>query len=261
MKNIELVHFVEWKKLPDEEFEKTLSDLDSWGVSSLVAHPCWGVKDEQTPGYFDRCAAALKKYGFRTPACHADWGRENDISPEDPAALENILPRHKAFLEKLARLDVKSYTMHISIKESGADSWKTIGKALEYLLPAARRCNIALALENGNENCAAHQCLADFVASWNDPFLGVCFDTGHAHCYGDREWKRSLDILAPHIVTCHLHDNYGSFDDHNPPGEGNINWTEMSAALKSLPRLLHAETESGNWGKDSWKRFYEMWNS
>ena len=261
MKNIELVHFIEWKKLSDEMIEPTMADAASWGVDSLVAHPYWGMREESTPGFFDNCTALLKKYGFKTPACHAYWGKDNDISPADPAALETILPRHAAFLEKLSTIGVRTYTMHIAMESDGSTPWKTIEKALTSLLPAAEKSGIILALENGHENCATQQQLADFVDSFAHPFLGVCFDTGHAHCYGDREWKRTLDTLAPHIVTCHLHDNFGTFDDHNPPGEGNINWAEMSAALKGLPRLLHAETESGNWGKESWEKFCEMWNS
>ena len=259
MNNIELVHFVEWKKIPDEACEKTMNDLVSWGVTRIVAHPCWGMKDEAAPGFLDNCRALLKKYALETPACHAYWGAANDISPEEESALEELLPRHKSFLEKLSALDVKTYTMHIAMKQDGSTRWNTIEKALEYLLPEAQKNKIILALENGSENCAAQKELAAFVTSFANPFLGVCYDTGHAHCYGDREWKRTLDILAPHIVTCHLHDNSGTFDDHNPPGGGTINWAEMSAALKALPRLLHAETESGDWSQDSWNKFRDMW--
>ena len=259
MKEIPLVHFVEWKKLAPESYEETMKDLRSWGVTSLVAHPCWGANDESSPGSFDRCAELLKKYNFSTPACHAYWGKSNDISPADPAELDSICPRHALFLEKLSSIGVKTYTMHIAMESDGSTPWKTIEKALNTLLPAAERSGIILALENGHEDCATQQQLAGFVNSFAHPFLGVCFDTGHAHCYGDRVWKRSLDILAPHIVTCHLHDNCGTFDDHNPPGEGTINWEEISAALKQLPRLIHAETESGNWQQESWNSFHKMW--
>ena len=261
MKNIELVHFIEWKKIPDEKFEETLRSAVSWGAAALVAHPCWGMKDETNPSYMENCAALFKKYGITTPACHAYWGKGNDISPENPAELAEILPRHIRFFRKLNALQVKTCTMHIGMESDGSTPWKTIEKAVETLLPEAEKNKIILALENGHENCAEQEKLAAFVRSFDHPCLGVCFDTGHAHCYGDRVWQKSLEILAPHIVTCHLHDNYGTFDDHNPPGEGNINWQEMRAALKSLPRLLHAETESGNWGEESWKKFCDMWNA
>ena len=34
----ELVHFVEWKKIPEETVESVLADLQSWGVKNIVAH-------------------------------------------------------------------------------------------------------------------------------------------------------------------------------------------------------------------------------
>lgn len=257
MKALELIHFVEWKKVTDENFEETLADVASWGVKNLVAHPLWGMKEEENPGAWEKIITSLRKFNFAASACHAYWGPGKDISPEDPETLKEIVPAHIRFFEKLAMIDVKTYTMHIAMKKG--DRWGTIRKALEELLPAARKNNIILALENGDEPGSSHRELSEFIKSFNDPFLGVCFDTGHANCYGDREWKSTVDILGEHIVTCHLHDNYGTFDDHNPPGEGNLNWAEMCAALKSLPRICHAETESGNWSRESWERFAEVW--
>lgn len=259
--SIELVHFVEWKKIPDSDFEKTLDEVKSWGVRSIVAHPCWGLRNEEKPGYWDPVWAAIRRSGLKTPACHAYWGPVNDICQPEPAELKRVVELHRRFLEKLGEFGVKTYTMHIGTENfDGKTLWKEIRQAVESLLPTARKCGIILALENGNEHLSTQQELADFVASFADPFVGVCFDTGHAHCYGDRDWKRSMAILAPHIVTCHMHDNFGTFDDHNPPGEGNLNWQELTAALKALPRLCHAETESGNWSEESWNRFRKVWN-
>lgn len=68
---MKLVHFVEWKKVPDEAFETTLKELASWGVSDLVAHPVWGLRDEETPGYLEKTARAVKSHGMNLPACHA----------------------------------------------------------------------------------------------------------------------------------------------------------------------------------------------
>ena len=150
--------------------------------------------------------------------------------------------------------------MHIGMEDHGKTPWDCIRRAVDRLLPVAEECRIALALENGHENLETQRELADFAATYSHPFLGICFDTGHAHCYGDRDWKKSLEILGENIVTCHMHDNYGTFDDHNPPGAGTLNWQELCDSRKRLPRLLHAETESGDWGEESWKQFCKVWN-
>ena len=253
---MKLVHFVEWKKVPDEAFETTLKELASWGVSDLVAHPVWGLRDEETPGYLEKTARAVKSHGMNLPACHAYWGPQFDISNPDREALKKIVEKHAAFLRKLAPWGIRSYTLHITW-----DQWESVAFAVEKLLPAAAECGIALALENGTDDHAARMKLIQLIHKFSHPMLGICFDTGHANCYGERDWQGSWLDLGAEAVTCHMHDNYGTFDDHNPPGKGNLDWTKLVSELKKAPRMLHAETESGDWSRASWEKFREKWNS
>ena len=46
-----IVHFVEWKKVADEDLAKTLQDVRSWGVTDIVAHPIWYMKDQENNGF------------------------------------------------------------------------------------------------------------------------------------------------------------------------------------------------------------------
>jgi len=60
--------------------------------------------------------------------------------------------------------------------------------------------------------------------------VGVCFDTGHVNtgaCVAD-----VIRALAGHLVSVHLHDNYGDRDAHDMPGEGNIDWPTVLAGLR-----------------------------
>ena len=36
-----LIHFVEWKKIPDDQIGPVMDDLVRWGVKNIVAHPYW----------------------------------------------------------------------------------------------------------------------------------------------------------------------------------------------------------------------------
>ncbi len=261
MKPEKPVHFVEWKKISDADFISTVRKLAEWGVRNIVAHPQWGMRDMEEPGYLHSVMEELKRAGLAAPACHAYWGASHDICHCTAADItERIVEEHAVFLKKLSEMEVRTYAMHIGMEDHGKTPWDCIRRAVDRLLPVAEECRIALALENGHENLETQQELADFAASYRHPFLGICFDTGHAHCYGDRDWKKSLEILGENTVTCHMHDNYGTFDDHNPPGAGTLNWQELCDSLKRLPRLLHAETESGDWGEESWKQFCKVWN-
>ncbi len=260
----QLVHFVEWKKVPDEAFDSTLEALCSWGVTDIVAHPVWSKRDREQPGYLADVARKIAAAGLKTPACHALWGKDYDLaraaSPEHEAALQ----QHKEFLRQLAGMDVKTYTIHLSCskEESLEVNWSRIMQSVEALLPVAEETGIILALENsGGDSMELMDKLTKWITASNHPQLGLCYDTGHANCYSPLGVFGTLDIMRPAIVTCHMHDNYGSFDDHNPPGGGNLDWAQLVPALKSCPRMLHAETESGDWDQASWKKFVEVWEA
>ena len=60
----------------------------------------------------------------------------------------------------------------------------------------------------------------------------ICFDSGHANAF----WKDGLngfpfEKYKSRIVCCHLHDNFGRFDSHNMPFNGNIDWQKTAYAL------------------------------
>lgn len=253
----ELLHFVEWKKIPEEKVESTFADLQSWGVENIVAHPFWFRDGKER--YVEKMARQLERFNLRATACHALWGAGNDMVEFDETAWREMIRRHQAFLDELAVLNVSTYTIHLGWRMDINDPEKNftaIRRTVDALLPAAMKNHITLALENSAEPEDVIEQLADTVKAYNSEFVGLCFDSGHANCY-QNGIKNTLEIMRDSIVTCHLHDNYGSFDDHNPPGRGNTNWQELTTLLDSLPRLHHAETESGEWDQDSWNRFRE----
>jgi len=61
--------------------------------------------------------------------------------------------------------------------------------------------------------------------------VAICLDTGHVNQGGDViAYARAV---AGRITTVHLHDNYGDHDDHALPGEGNLDWPAVLAALRA----------------------------
>ena len=257
-----IVHFVEWKKVADEDLAKTLQDVRSWGVTDIVAHPIWYMKEQENKGFLKKVAAMIKDAGLKTPACHALWGQNRDLACDDESLRVKAMEDHKSFLYALAEMGVSTYTLHLGLYKATdfSLSWDQIRRSVDALLPVAQETSIALALENGGESLKNLHYLVDLVAGYRDPMVGLCFDTGHANCYSATSLFELLDLMKNDMVTCHMHDNYGVDDDHNPPGEGNIPWDKLVAALKACPRMHHAETESGNWSRESWDKFYAAWN-
>jgi sugar phosphate isomerase/epimerase len=95
-----------------------------------------------------------------------------------------------------------------------------------------------LFLENTHEINPVHVAgLAEALAELSPGIVrtGICLDVGHWHSFGGGHVKRDfgdwLDIFAPHLGHLHLHDNDGSFDNHQGLGQGTIPFTDVFAEL------------------------------
>jgi sugar phosphate isomerase/epimerase len=97
---------------------------------------------------------------------------------------------------------------------------------IKRLLEIAERKNINIALENLRKNE-----FLDFIfANIQSDRLGFCYDSGHENCY-----TKGLDLLAKfgsQLMALHLHDNDGTDDDHQIPGEGTIDWRTLMKKIK-----------------------------
>lgn len=250
----ELIHFIRWEKVQEKDVESVIAELPEWGVENIVAHPAWFRSSGDS--YIVKIKKMLDKYHLRSTACHALWGCGNDCINPDTAVQNDMIRRQTIFLKELQMLDVRTFTMHLGYcgKISLEQNFSMLGKTLDQLLPVCEETGITLALENSREALQVIEKMEETIQKYHHPNLGTCFDSGHANCYGGGV-ANLLEVMKNNIVTCHLHDNYGEHDDHNPPGEGNIDWQELDALLDTLPRLYHAETESGIWDKKSWQAF------
>ena len=65
----DLIHFVRWEKIPEEQVEPVMESLPRWGVSDIVASPFWF---RETGGnYVAKMAKLMERCGLRSSACHA----------------------------------------------------------------------------------------------------------------------------------------------------------------------------------------------
>ena len=62
---------------------------------------------------------------------------------------------------------------------------------------------------------------------------GACWDVGHAN-FGKHPQYESMTLLGKRIRVLHLHDNYGTRDDHSMPYFGTIDWEEIMRALRDI---------------------------
>ena len=102
------------------------------------------------------------------------------------------------------------------------------------LCEVAERADVNLAFEN----LRAPEYLYDFMRRVDSKRVGVCFDAGHNHVFCPE--RRIAVDFGDRLMAVHLHDNFGDFDAHNIPGDGNIDW-------KQIRRELLASSYTGAW--------------
>jgi len=73
--------------------------------------------------------------------------------------------------------------------------------------------------------------LARMLRAIGDPRARCCLDAGHANVVSPQPLSAWIEALGPALSHVHLHDNHGQWDEHNPPGNGNIDMPSLLALL------------------------------
>lgn len=106
-------------------------------------------------------------------------------------------------------------------------------KALPPLLEAAEKNGVILLAENLLWGSGIRvSAVSQLISEVNSPYLGLCYDTGHANARGHH--YRELIGLKHVPMSLHVQDNFGSHDDHLLPGDGIIDWKGFWDTLRTL---------------------------
>lgn len=112
------------------------------------------------------------------------------------------------------------------------------------LLEEANRHRVGICLENmadfagqgyPRSYCAPVEELCGLVDSLNAVYgnAGVCWDFGHANLFY-RDQTACLRYLGKRLKVTHVHDNFGSRDDHLVPFRGTVDWHALMPVLKEI---------------------------
>lgn len=116
---------------------------------------------------------------------------------------------------------------------------------LRYLAPMieeAKKRGVGIAVENMVDFRGYHRryCggdlyeLLDLVDTINDPSVGICLDTGHAHLAG-LDVPAAIREIGSRLKCTHINDNHaGPDDEHLFPYFGTLDWTPVCHALKEI---------------------------
>lgn len=160
-----------------------------------------------------------------------------DIAAPDAAERKKTLDDLKQWLELFDALNIRAAVLHPGGKEASLAGWaedkiaEIRSKSLNTLCAFSKGSSPLICLENLSQDAAQ---LLSMIKSASVDNLGICLDTGHLNCYGNRKWSEFIIKAGKHLKALHIADNLGVDDNHLFPYGGRVNWKEVMTALKSV---------------------------
>ncbi|MEM0925631.1 MAG: sugar phosphate isomerase/epimerase family protein [Planctomycetota bacterium] len=164
-------------------------------------------------------------------------------SDKDPAVREQALQNLIIGIEQTAALGGDSCLLVVGHGNDGTESEvreRTIAN-IKKALPTAERLKVKILIENvwnhflyehGGDQNQSVQPLADYVDTFDSPWVGLQFDLGNHWKYGDvAEWVR---VLGPRIQKLDIKGFSREKDKFTNITEGDVDWPAITTALKEI---------------------------
>jgi sugar phosphate isomerase/epimerase len=232
-----------------------IADIARSGVEAVEIFCSHGHFDYRSTDTVRELAGALQDYKLPVHAIHAPAERRFHPTHESAAPLSisdlERLRRLEAVDEIKRVLDVAEFlpfsylVQHMGSSRDAADPrrFDAAFNSLEHLHLFAKQRGVTIALENTPGELATPANLRQFLSDTRLTDLRLCLDTGHAHIADGI--GPSVEAMRELLVTGHGHDNHGDKDEHLPPGEGTIDWTEAASLLSGVPLVLELKEMPG----------------
>ncbi len=268
MKKIPITHCLPYKATSERVIAAILVELAEMGQHEVVLTE--SILRDMTSDF--SVIATYQKLmadtGMRFCDAHAPFSPKDDLNCPYPELRPMMIERQKQAIQVAASFGVKTITIHIGNnfeKDVTVDQYEAnLFDSLEKLLPTAEKFGVTIAIENIWSPQTTGPRILAAIRRFPTEALGVCYDTGHANLTTGRHPEKGnatfdyfhecglepeyndhlLEDLLPHVVNCHLHDNHGWWDEHLPPGFGDVDWEHVIPLLKSAPRIQCYQDES-----------------
>lgn len=212
------------------ELDDRLRLIKSAGFQSVLLW--WAVESLYEPSVPHKMETAVK-HGLSVENAHLQFDRMNTLWTNGYEG-EHYAAELAGLIAEAGVYGVKTLVVHLT-RSTNPPPFSEIGfSRFLRLCEVAERANVDLAFEN----LRAPEYLYEFLKRVDSPHVGVCFDAGHNHCFCPE--RNILRDFSERIMAVHLHDNDGTRDAHNIPGDGTIDW-------KTLRKDLIDSAYAGAW--------------
>jgi len=192
--------------------------------------------------------SVLDRHGVQAPTIHPPIGATN-LGALDEDHRQASVAEISACFEPYAALGGGAAIVHPSgsgVAPNKSLEWDEGNRAahldafrrsLDELLRMAETLGIRLACENMPSHGRPRPgVLMEEVRAVIDGYpdeVGLCLDTGHAYMSG-LDPAAEARIAGERLMALHLQDTDGVADRHWMPGQGDVDWAELYAALTTM---------------------------
>ena len=259
-----------------------VSLLSALGVKRMSLDSATLASAGNSPELVEAILKAADQHHITFFDAHAPHGLGDSLGNPLPGGLEHSNEVMLKSLHTAADLGIKVLTMHTArtrlvnrfAPEAGPipdidlpGAVERTLRQLEILIPEAEKLGIIIALENLFLPSTTASHLMNIMEKARHPHLGLCYDSGHALIVEKVPGKTpdmiadwiawgwendtmtfqddQLDIMLKDVVTTHFHDNDGTGDQHQLPGNGIADWKRIAERMERAPRLLSVQSEVG----------------
>jgi len=222
-----------------------LATIASYGFEAIELFATRSHFDYHDAAAIEQLAEWLTDIGLTLHGIHApitdrlspgdQWGELISNAVTDNARRQAAVREAAAALNIARRVPASVFVVHLGTPSSkgGENSRAAALRSVEEICRLAEPIDIRVALEVIPNELSDPQSLVTLLDRDLDaPRTGICLDFGHAFLMGDI--PDSVETVAEHLITTHVHDNHRKKDDHLVPFEGKIDW---DAALMSMQKV------------------------
>jgi sugar phosphate isomerase/epimerase len=222
-----------------------LAQIAAHGFEAIEVFATRTHFDYHDPAAIADLAGWLKETGLALHGIHAPitdrldagdkWGETISNGVSDNAKRQAAVREAAAALEIAKQIPTEVFVVHLGTPavQGGENSRTAAFRSAEEICRLAEPIGIRVALEVIPNPISDGQSLVTMLErDLEAPRAGICLDFGHAFLMGDV--ADTIEIVAEHLITTHVHDNAGKKDDHLVPFQGRINW---DVALMTMQKV------------------------
>ena len=175
------------------------------------------VSQQETVNY-------CKKQNLEIIFAHLGYQNINDLWLDIPEG-EALVERYCRNIDECKANDIDMVMMHLCSKSEAPGPNELGLDRLKRIVAHGEKAGVKVPFEN--TKIPGYQ---EYVCA-NIAEAGNCYDAGHVHAYfGD---KYNYGLFKNRYYCIHLHDNFGSEDEHLLPFDGTLDWPYVLKQLKN----------------------------